>query len=297
MPIRTPEKYRTWAFILALTLFLAGISFAQGSGQTFLRNYQYGTQLYQSSKWHEAAVEFRRAQENAANVDDWARALYWVILSELAYTDYGSAIRDMDDLERIAPVSNYTRDMTYHRGRVYFNQGYFEDALFLFRRYLDSVYDTDRETEDRRAASFFWMGECLFAMGQFDEALKFYNWVIEKYPRSPKFDISTYRIDLIKQKKIEAELLALLQWSHEESLRTSEDFLRQMRAYEYTLNQYQRRLVELTGGSNWESQLQLEDVNADNWQSIYNRLLERARRLNRELEQMINEYGGGGGSW
>jgi TolA-binding protein len=297
MPIITPEKYRLWAFIPALTLFLAGISFAQESGQAFLRNYQYGTQLYQSAKWYDAAVEFRRAQENSANAEDCARALYWVILSELAYTDYGSAIRDMDDLERIAPASTYTRDMAYHRGRVYFNQGYFEPALFLFRRYLDTVYDTDRETEDRKAAAYFWMGECLFAMGQFDEALKFYNWVIDKYPQSPKIDISTYRIDLIKQKKIEAELLALLQWSHEESLRTSEDFQRQIRNYEYTLNQYQRRIVELTGGTSWESQPRIEDVNADNLQSIYNRLLERARRLNRELEQMINERGGGTGSW
>jgi TolA-binding protein len=228
-------------------------------------------------------------------LDDWARALYWVILSELAYTDYGSAVRDMDDLERIAPLTTYTRDMAYHRGRVYFNQGYFESALFLFRRYLDTVYDSDRETEDRRAAAFFWMGECLYTMGQFDEALKFYNWVVEKYPQSPKIDISVYRIDLIKQKKIETELLALLQWSHEESLRTSEDFQRQMRIYEYTLNQYQRRIAELTGSTNWESQIQIDD-SSDNWQIIYNQLLERAKRLNRELELMIHEYNSGG-SW
>jgi len=296
MAIRIPEKYGNLPLILVLLFFITGISFAQENRNDFLQRYQNGTLLFQSSHWFEAAVEFRRAQENAVELEDWARALYWVVLSELAYSDYGSAIRDMDELERKAPKSVYTRDMAYHRGRVYFNQGFFEDALGLFRRYLDSVFEEDSETENRRAAAFFWIGECLYTMGQFDEALKFYSWVVERFPQSPKVEVSLYRIDLIKQKKIEAELLALLQWSHEESLRNGEDFQRQIRTYEHTINQYQRRIAELSSGQNQEllSQLAENDPLSDNWQSIYDRLLERARRLNRELEQMINEYTSGG---
>jgi len=296
MAIRTPEKYGNLPLILAVLFFLTGISFAQEGRQNFLQRYQNGTLLFQSSHWFEAAVEFRRAQENASDIEDWSRSLYWVILSELAYSDYGSAIRDMDELERKAPNSVYTRDMAYHRARVYFNQGYFEDALGLFRRYLNSVFEEDSETENRRAAAFFWIGECLYTMGQFDEALKFYSWVVERFQQSPKVEVSSYRIDLIKQKKIEAELLALLQWSHEESLRNGEDFQRQIRTYEYTINQYQRRIAELSSGQNQEiiSQFTDNDVLSDNWQSIYDRLLERARRLNMELEQMIEEYISGG---
>jgi tetratricopeptide (TPR) repeat protein len=297
MGIRTPEKYGNLPLILALLFFLTGISFAQENRQEFLQRYQNGTLLFQSSHWLEASIEFRRAQENALDMEDWSRALYWVVLSELANSDYGSAIRDMDELERKAPNSGYTRDMAYHRGRVYFNQGFFEDSLILFRRYLDSIFEEDSETENRRAAAFFWIGECLYTMGQFDEALKFYEWVVERFPQSPKIEVSLYRIDLIKHKKVEAELLALLQWSHEESLRNGEDFQRQIRTYEYTINQYQRRVAELSAGQNQEliSQLTDNDPLSDNWQSIYDRLLERARRLNRELEQMINEYVSAGG--
>lgn len=293
MPIRTPGKYRLWSLLLALTLFSAGISFAEEKGPTFQKSYQKGTQLYQASDWHAAAVEFRGAQESAANMDEWSRALYWVILSELAYTDYGSAIKDMDELEKHAPYTVYTRDMAYHRGRVYFNQGYFEDALVLFRNYIDSAYEIDRDTEDRKAAAYFWIGECLYSMGQFDEALNFYNYVLEKYPESPKNDASVYRIDLIKQKKIETELLALLQWSHEESFRTKEDYQRQIRSYEYILNQYQKLIADFT--SILEDQiLENEKITAENLQSIYDRLMERARQLNRELDVMIKDYNGGG---
>ena len=290
--------------IAGVMLFIAGICAAQETSQAvYLRRFQNGTQLYNSSRWNEAAAEFRRAQEISNNISDWSQALYWVILSELAFSDYGSAIRDMDELERTAPVSSFTRDMAYHRGRVYFNQGYFDDALLYFRRYIDSVQGDYPETADRIAAAYFWMGECLFSMMQYDDALRFYTWVIDKYPDSPKKDISTYRVDLIKQKKIEAELLALLQWSHEESLRTSEDYQRRIRSYEQALNNYQRRIAELSLGAGQAADIQQTDdysmyqdnaFSQNSWQSLYDRLLERAKQLNKELDVLINEYINGG---
>jgi TolA-binding protein len=234
-------------FVLLLLTLCANFSGAQENGQVqYTRRYQNGTQLYKLSRFQEAAIEFRRAQETAVNANDKSAALYWVILSQMAYSDFGSAVRDMEELEKTAPNSPYTRDMYYHRARVYYNQGYYEEALFLFNRYNQSTSDSDRQSAERRAASFFWMGECLFAMGQHEEAEKFYAWVIAKYTESPKVEAASYRIDLIKQKKIESELLALLQWSHEEALRTSEDYQKTIRTYEYTLNMYQRRIAELS---------------------------------------------------
>jgi len=233
-------------FLICVFLLSAGVSPAQDNQADYLRRFQNGSQLYERSLWYEAAMEFRRAQEIAIGINDWSQALYWVILSELAYSDYGSALRDMDELQRSAPNSSYSRDMMYHRARVYYNQGFFDEALQLFKFYTEAVADGDRETLDRKAAAFFWMGECLFSMGQFDEAENFYSFVITRYPESLKLEAASYRIDLIKQKKIESELLALLQWSHEESLRSSEDYQRKIRTYEYTLNTYQRRIAELS---------------------------------------------------
>jgi len=249
LPVKGINPQRAaFALLLVLLFFTAEISSAQNGMPLFSNKYQRGVQLYKASRWHEAAAEFRYAQEIAANMDDLAQALYWIILTELALGDYGSAIRDMDELERAAPASPYVKEMVFHRARAYFNNGYFEDALSLFKRYGDGIPSSDTEAADRKAASYFWMGECLYSMGQFDEAEKFYSWVISKYPASPKVDVSSYRIDLIKQKKIEAELLALLRWSHEESLRTSEDYQRRIRTYEATLNTYQRRIAELSRG-------------------------------------------------
>jgi len=254
-------------FVLLLLLVCATSMPAQENPQAqFARRYQNGTQLYRLSRFQEAAIEFRRAQESARNVNEKSAALYWVILSQMAYSDFGSAIRDMEELQRIAPNSPHARDMLYHRGRVYFNQGFFEEALYFLNRYNQSTTDSDRQSADRRAASFFWMGECLFAMGQHEEAEKFYAWVVARYKESPKVEAASYRIDLIKQKKIESELLALLQWSHEEALRTSEDYQKTIRTYEYTLNMYQRRIAELSNNENIIQNLNNQEYRFNNSQ-------------------------------
>ncbi|MCL2277687.1 MAG: hypothetical protein FWC21_07290 [Treponema sp.] len=245
------QKNRLFWLVLLIIIPLAS-SYAQDLEQ-FSRRYNNGALFYGMERYQEAAFEFRRAQELASNLNDWSQALYWVILSQMAYSDFGSALLDMEELERVSPASVFARDMVYHKARVFYMQGFFEEALLLFNRYNISTTDSDQESADRRAASFFWMGECLYSMGQFDEAGKFYAWVIGRYPRSPKIEASSYRLDLIKQKKIEAELLALLQWSHEESLRTSEEFQRTIRTYEHALNLYQRRILELTSADYHEA--------------------------------------------
>jgi len=308
-------------FFLCFLMLAAGVSTAQNTNQTdYLRRIQNGAQLYEVSRWYESAAEFRRAQEIAGNINDWSQALYWVILSELAYSDYGSALRDMDALEKAAPNSSFNRDMLYHRGRVYYNQGFFDDALLSFRRFTDVISEEDPEAADRRAAAYFWMGECLYTMGQLDEAESFYSWVITAYPKSPKFEASSFRIDLIRQKKIEVELLALLQWSHEEALRTSEEYQRQIRTYEYTINNYQRRIAELSQRQGNvqanpgetqavtpvepanNSQIRTVDTLPENvlsqndtqLQTMDEFLLEKAKRLGNEVRQLLNENRSGG---
>ncbi len=296
---------------LLFGLFLLVPLFAwtqQIPGEQFLNRFQNGNRFYREGRMAEAAAQFRFAQEVAAERNDWAHALYWVIMAELALGDYGSALRDIDELEKKAPASVFARDIVYYRARVYFNQGFFEDALVLFMRYNDTVTDNNAQEADRKAAAFFWIGESLYSMGRFDDAEKFFAWVIAKYPNSPKIEVSNYRIDLIKQKKIEAELLALLRWSHEESLRNSEDYQRRIRIYEYTLNTYQRRIAELTKGGDAEAEQNIFETEGDrppdelsggivdqydNTASAGlqdNDLKERAARLEDEIQTLIRFY-------
>jgi len=310
LSIATGKNYKSRCFkplLLGFLFLLAAYSGAQESAPKYIMNFQNGAKLYRDERWMEAAAAFRSAQEIASNINEWSQAIYWVILSQMAGSDYGSALKDMDDLEKRAPNSIYSADMVYHRARVYYLQGYFEDAILLFKRFSDSINDNDREVANRKAAAFFWMGECLYSMGQLDDAEKFYAWVISKYPSSPKTDVSSYRIDLIRQKKIETELLSLLQWSHEESLKTNEEYQRKIKTYEYNLIAYQKRIAELTHGSvpNNQDVLNQDDIyifepvnttpgnlngGKSNDRPSQNDLLQRARLLEIEVQHLLDSF-------
>jgi tetratricopeptide (TPR) repeat protein len=218
---------------LAFLLLLAGFLYTEEeSPPQYARSFNYGTTFFQESRWMEAAAQFRHAQEITGNTNDWSEALYWTILSELAAADYGSALRDMDELEKSGIKNSRSSDIVYHRARAYYYLGYYEDALVIFNQFCGASVDDDL----RKASAFFWMGECLYSMGQLDKAEQFFNWIIFRYPSSPKRELSSYRIDLIKQKKIETELLTLLKWTHEEALRNSEEYQRKITAYEQSIN-------------------------------------------------------------
>jgi tetratricopeptide (TPR) repeat protein len=136
----------------------------------------------------------------------------------------------------------------------------------MFNRFCGATDDEDL----RKASAFFWMGECLYSMGQLDKAEQFYNWIITRYPSSPKCELSSYRIDLVKQKKIETELLTLLKWTHEEALRNSENYQRNISTCEQSVNISHNFVEKADGDSKEEGQRQ--------------ELLDRARNLRNDAE-------------
>jgi tetratricopeptide (TPR) repeat protein len=257
----------SWLILFTFLFLSAGFLFTEEeSPPQYARSFNNGTALFQESRWMDAAAQFRNAQEITRNTNDWSEALYWTILSELAAADYGSALRDMDELEKAALKNSRSTDIYYHRARAYYYLGYYEDALLIFNHFCNATNDDDL----RKAAAFFWMGECLYSMGQFEKAEQFYNWIIAKYPSSPKCELSSYRIDLIKQKKIETELLTLLKWTHEEALKNREDYQRKITTDDKSALVLQNS-VEGTEGISNEADLHQE-------------LLNRARNLRNDAE-------------
>jgi TolA-binding protein len=256
-------------------------------GYTRLRR---GLEFYQQSRWREAVTEFRRAQDEAVDSELKAEALYWVALSEISARDYGGAIRDMDQMELIAPESRRLRDIPYHKGRALYYLGRYEEALMLLKLYADQMGGmppAGSELAARKSAAIYWIGECLYAMGQLDYARDVFTIVTQDYPRSAKFEASSYRLALIHQKKIEEELLNLLKWSHEESLKAIEEYQRRERSYDQALIAYQKRIADLLKDS------RLADLDSSNTQ--YRRQLTEAEERIRALELELTGYRSSGG--
>jgi tetratricopeptide (TPR) repeat protein len=251
-----------------------------------------GIRLYGEGLWREAAVELRRAQAESANPEQEAEALYWIALAELSAGEYEASLRNMDELVRVYPASPRRAELPYHAGRAHYYLGRYDEAVIILKNYTDTV----REGEGfRKSAALYWIGECLYALGQLDEARDIFTLITEQYPQSAKYEASTYRIDLINQKKIEAELLALLKWSHEESLRIMEEYQRRERSYDQALIAYQKRISDL-----------LKDAGVDSAPAAANpaepaplppdiraRALELRNEMEREMKRLESNGNGG----
>ena len=189
-----------------------------------------GVALYSQGRWHEAVLELRRAQAEAVSQEQRGEALYWISLSLLSAGEYEHALRDMAVFEQISPNSFRINEINYHRGRALFFLNSYEEAIFSLALYADSFNINpsgylSRDDSSRRAAALYWIGECLFAIGQLDRAQDVFRYVIAEYPWSSKFEASIYRIAIIDHRKAEAELLALIRWGYEQ-MSNSEDRIR-----------------------------------------------------------------------
>jgi TolA-binding protein len=247
-------KKPCWVLFFLFSMLAADYGFAQSPGsppggrafpapppQASLR-LQGGIQRYSEGKWREAVIELRRAQAEALSPEQRAEALYWISLAELSAGEYEAALRDMEELVRAAPSSPRRAELPYHMGRACYYLGRYDEAVVLLKDYSDRVGEGE---DSRKSASLYWIGECLYALGHLDRARDIFILITEQYPQSAKFEASSYRIDLINQKKIEMELLALLKWSHEESLRTMEEYQRRERSYDQALIAYQKRIADM----------------------------------------------------
>jgi tetratricopeptide (TPR) repeat protein len=277
--------------VLCFFLFILTAEYGspQTSGYTSLDNraspasrisprLQGGIELYSEGKWREAVIELRRAQAEALSPEQRAEALYWISLAELSAGEYEAALRDMEELVRAAPSSPRRAELPYHKGRAYYYLGRYDEAVALLKDYSDRVGEGE---DSRKSASLYWIGECLYALGQLDKARDVFTLITEQYPQSAKFEASSYRIDLINQKKVEMELLALLKWSHEESLRTMEEYQRRERSYDQALIAYQKRIADMLKDTRLAD---LENANAD-----YRKQLAGAEERIRALETILAE--------
>jgi tetratricopeptide (TPR) repeat protein len=274
--------------VLFLVLYpgVLGSVFSQSPGNVSvstasLSRLQAGIFYYGEGKWEEAVRELSHINKSETKTLR-GEALFWSAQARLSWGDYEGAILDMEALEALDPVNNRIKELGYHKGRALYYLGFYDEAIVLLMNYANSfIPDNLLSPQDlsKKAAAFFWTGECLYALGHFDRAEGIFSNIISNYPQSIKYEAATYRIALINQKRIEAELLALLNWNHQESLRIMEEYQQRERVYDQAILSYQRRIAEMM------SDTRLADLEASNTQ--HQRELAYAESRIRELEARL----------
>jgi TolA-binding protein len=289
-------KKASAVFVLVLVLGVSAFSQTPAAGNaqrnsSLLARLQEGINLYGQGRWREAVSELRRVQAETGSKAQRSEALYWIGLAELSAGEYEAALEDMEALEQSDPGNRRVGGLAYHKGRVLYHLGRYNEAIVFLKGYADAVPvkpDGSQSSQDssKKASALYWIGECLYSLGLLDRAGDVFLIITEEYPQSPKYEAASYRIALINQKKVETELLALLKWSHEESLKTMEEYQRRERSYDQALIAYQKRIADMLKDTRLSD---LENENAQYRQQLAS-AEERIRLLEGELRQALAEF-------
>ncbi len=169
-------------------------------------------------------------------------AAYWSALSYLGLKDYENADRTIGLFLNSYPSSDLYSDGLYQQGRIAYLRQEHDRALTVFQAFLEGFPDSDLFP-----SALFWAGECMYQLGKFKQAETVFMSIVKEYPQGMKTEAANYRLGLIDLKFREEELLKLLKWSHEESLRIIEEYQGREKTYEQALNAYQRQIAVLKG--------------------------------------------------
>ena len=242
--------------VLAPALLWAQLS----TGSDQLRE---GLLQFKEERYQDSIRTFRTMISNARNEQEQAGAAdayYWISRAYMAIGNYEEASRDLEYFLANYPANPNISDALYQKGRLLYLQGDPEGAIQVFDRFITEYPDSDFA-----GSAYFWLGECLFSLGQLDEAARVFNKVIVDHPKSVKLEAARYRLALIEFKKRENELLKLLQWSHEEALKSVEEFRRREKAYEQAIAVYQKKLSSPDeSGTSAETGAALDQLRSEN---------------------------------
>jgi tetratricopeptide (TPR) repeat protein len=270
-------KTRRAIIFFALALFPLYIVQAQSRQQTPETNNSFvsaqlnrGIEFYGNGRWGEAIVQLRRVQQENIEAQTRAEAQFWIAMSEFSAGQYQDAVHDFDEISRIDPVHIRCVEVPYHKGRAYYNLKRYDEAIKLLNVYADSIridgrylngvrisgwnegvfYNDPEGDYNRKSAAIYWMGECFYSMDDMTRAEELFNIVVKEYPKSHKFEPSTNKLALIKQKKIEAELLNILKSTPAES--TQAATTPQQQSDRDAILEYQKRIAPyiITGAVN-----------------------------------------------
>jgi TolA-binding protein len=237
--------------------------------------FEKGKVYYSNAKYLEALYFFNEIINEEYN-DYLADAYFWSAKSYLAVNEIDNAVINLEHFLLNYPRNPNYNEGFYYKGRILFMQNEFEKSLELFNRFIRS-----NPFSPFVSNAYYWIGECLYHTGNFDEALKVYKKVVEEYPSSFKLEASQYKISLIDYRFREEELLRLIRWSHEESLRTIEDYRNREKNYLQTISAYQQRIIEMENGKPGMSP------------ETVNRLNDAVLKLENYLNELKNVESGG----
>ncbi len=243
---------KTSLFIIFLITFTQQLLFSQ---DYFHDDYMKGKEAYLNNQYDRALTHFENA---LSDISPEAKPViyYWIGQSHMALGNYSKADNIFNNIINTYPSSPESVNSLYQKGRIFFKNNDYEKTIADMHSFLEISGDNKLNGN-----AYFWIAESLFFLGHKKDALVLYNKVINDFPESYKFEAANYRSELIRLGEREDELMKLLKWSHEESLKEREAFIRKEKEYKQAVLAYQRKLSVLSDNEINSEVLTLRETN------------------------------------
>ncbi len=244
------------ALVLAafLLLFQPLLLPAQSTASGPARDLANGIELFRNSQYEKAAALFQKVVSDPAAAAQRAEATLLLAKSFMAVGKLAEAGRSLDAyLASFAGAPDYP-EAVYQKARLLFMQEDFEAALKALQSFISGY-----PASPLVPSAWFWAGESLYSLGRLDDAQAMYAKIVSDYPTSVKIEAASYKLELIQVRRREAELSRLLTWSHEDFLKTLEDYRSKELAYTQAIESYQKRIAS-TGTTAAQDQKTIADL-------------------------------------
>jgi tetratricopeptide (TPR) repeat protein len=235
-----PRKAPFVTIAVALALAAAVLPAQSPAGGSTLAE---GIDLFRKGLYEKSIPVFDAVIRGSEAPASKPEASFLLAKSHMAVGNLDEAERTLGQYIETYPQATDYPEALYQKGRLLYMREQLEPAVQVLQGFL-SAYPKSAFVPN----AYFWVGESLYALGKLDQALTVFRKVVRDFPASFKAEAAQYRVSLIELGRKEAELAKLLKWSHENSLKTIEEFQRRERAYEQAIEAYQKRLAASSAG-------------------------------------------------
>jgi tetratricopeptide (TPR) repeat protein len=226
--------------ILPIVLLALAVCLPQGFAQSSVpgSDLKDGIDQLRNNQYDRAILLFHNVILDPNAGAQKAAAYLLIAKSYMAVGKLDDAEHNLEFYLATYPGAPDYEEASYQKARLLFMQEDFESAIQVVQAFI-AAYPRSAYL----SSAWFWAAESMYGLGRLDEASSVYQKIITDFPTSAKVEAAQYKVSLIQLRKKEVELTRLLKWSHEELLRSVEEYQNRERAYVQAIEAYQKRLA------------------------------------------------------
>ena len=240
-----------------------------------------GLDAYARTDWSKAIDSFQGAINNAKTENEIETSLYYLILSLASSGNYKNAVNSANIFLSRYPKSDKYPDILYQRGRLYCLLGLFEKSLKELYSFIYQ-YPTHRSL----LQAYYWVGESLYLSGRLQEARDIFSRLLLNYPSSSKTELVKQRISLIDQASTQEELLTLLRFNQDQTMKLAKEYETKQQDYEKAISDYKDSLTTKVDESKLDELERILQKEREKNAELYDKLLVLEAK-NKELLELL----------